>query len=154
MVAPFVSQHLGYVEPTFDSPYEESHQTDTINTELLEIWFFWFFNSGTDEVYAKQSGVDIRNLSPRLTRNPRILSKPQPLYTIDARQARIKGSVILSVLFGAAGEVSDIQVIHGLSHGLTERAIEAAKEIKFVPGEVHGKKVPVRITVEYTFNSY
>jgi len=61
---------------------------------------------------------------------------------------------VLSAVFAETGEVTDIQVIQGLSHGLSERAIEAAQKIKFVPAESNGKKVPFKILLEYNFNLY
>lgn len=61
---------------------------------------------------------------------------------------------MLSVVFAETGQVTDIQVVKGLSHGLSERAIEAAKLIKFIPAESNGKKVPFKILLEYNFNLY
>lgn len=92
--------------------------------------------------------------NPGLVRKPRILSKPEPVYTEEARQNQITGTVVLSALFSETGEVTNIQVIKGLSHGLNERAIEAAKRITFVPAESNGKKVSFRMTLEYNFNLY
>lgn len=89
-----------------------------------------------------------------LVRKPRILSKPEPKYTEEARQNKVTGTVVLSALFTETGETTEIKVIRGLSHGLTERAIEAANRITFVPAESNGKKVSFRITLEYNFNLY
>lgn len=87
-------------------------------------------------------------------RRPRILFKPAPIYTEEARRDQITGTVVLSALFSENGDVTEIQVVKGLSHGLTERAIEAAKRITFVPAESSGKKVGFRMTLEYNFNLY
>lgn len=89
-----------------------------------------------------------------LFRRPRILSKPEPLYTEEARQNQITGTVVLSVLLTETGEVTEIRVVRGLSHGLSERAIEAAKQIKFVPAESNGKKTSYKLILEYNFNLY
>jgi TonB family protein len=89
-----------------------------------------------------------------LVRKPRILSKPEPTYTEEARQNQVTGTVVLSALFTETGEVSEIKVTQGLSHGLNERAIEAAKRITFVPAESNGKKVSFRMILEYNFNLY
>lgn len=89
-----------------------------------------------------------------LVRRPRILSKPEPVYTEEARQNQITGTVVLSAVFSETGEVTNIQVIRGLSHGLNERAIEAARRITFVPAESNGKKISYRMTLEYNFNLY
>jgi outer membrane biosynthesis protein TonB len=39
-----------------------------------------------------------------------------------------------------------------LPHGLTEKAIEAAKKIRFNPAVRDGQPVSVRGNLEYTFN--
>lgn len=89
-----------------------------------------------------------------LVRRPRILSKPEPVYTEEARKNQVIGKVVLSAVFSETGEVTEVKVIEGLSHGLTERAIEAAKRITFVPAESNGKKISFRMTLEYYFNLY
>jgi TonB family protein len=94
------------------------------------------------------------SINKTLATKPRILSKPEPQYTEEARQNQITGTVVLSVVFAETGQVTDIQVVKGLPHGLSERAIEAAKLIKFVPAESNGKKVPFKILLEYNFNLY
>jgi TonB family protein len=94
------------------------------------------------------------SINKTLATKPRILSKPEPQYTEEARQNQITGTVVLSAVFAETGQVTDIQIVKGLPHGLSERAIEAAKLIKFVPAESNGKKVPFKILLEYNFNLY
>jgi Gram-negative bacterial TonB protein C-terminal len=43
-------------------------------------------------------------------------------------------------------------VIRGLPYGLTERAIEAAKKIRFNPAMENGQPVNVRGSLEFPFN--
>lgn len=50
--------------------------------------------------------------------------------------------------------VSTIQVIAGLSYGLTESAVEAAKKIKFTPATKDGKRVSMWLQLEYNFNLF
>jgi TonB family protein len=84
----------------------------------------------------------------------RILSKPEPTYTGAARQNGINGTVVLRAVFSASGEVTNIQAVSGLPHGLTEQAIAAAKQIKFVPATKDGRPVSVGMQLQYTFNLY
>jgi protein TonB len=65
--------------------------------------------------------------------------------TEEARQAGIEGTVILDLVVGEDGRVREVTVVQGLSHGLTEAAVKAAKECPFTPGERDGKPVPVKI---------
>ena len=82
----------------------------------------------------------------------RILQKPEPQYTFEARQEQVSGSVILRAIFSATGEVKSIYVVKGLPHGLTERSIEAARMIKFTPAMKDGKPVSIWMQLEYNFN--
>jgi TonB family protein len=63
----------------------------------------------------------------------RIVAKPKPQYTEEARRLRIEGEVWLDVLFGADGAVRVRGVVRSLGHGLDEAAIAAAREIRFHP---------------------
>jgi len=82
---------------------------------------------------------------------PRIIAKPDPGYTEEARRASVQGRVVLRVLFAENGQVSRITVVNGLPSGLTERAIAAARLIKFEPAELDGKRVDYPLTVVYIF---
>jgi len=83
-----------------------------------------------------------------------LLQKPEPRYTEQARQAQITGTVVLKCVFSANGSVVNIEVRSGLMFGLTDRSIEAAKKIKFIPALKDGKFVSQSILLEYNFNLY
>jgi len=85
---------------------------------------------------------------------PTILSKERAKYTEEARQNRIQGTVVLSVIFGADGRIHDIRALHSLPCGLTEEAMAVAQRIRFNPAVRGGKPVSVRSTIEYNFALY
>ncbi|MDQ2938891.1 MAG: energy transducer TonB, partial [Acidobacteriota bacterium] len=60
----------------------------------------------------------------------RVLSKPEPQYTEEARKNQITGTVVLRAVFTSGGQVTNIRAVSGLPYGLTERAIAAARQIK------------------------
>jgi protein TonB len=66
-------------------------------------------------------------------------------YTEEAKQAAIEGTVVLDLVVGANGHVSEVHVVTGLGYGLTEAAIAAARACRFSPGERGEVAVPVRI---------
>ena len=82
----------------------------------------------------------------------RLITKPEPVYTEDARLEQISGVVILKVVFSATGEVTNLRVVYGLSHGLNDQSIRSAKKIKFVPATKDGKPVSMWMQLEYNFN--
>jgi TonB family protein len=85
---------------------------------------------------------------------PRLLFKPEPQYTEEARHNQLSGTVMLRVVFSSAGEVDQIRAVQTLPFGLTEKAIAAARQIKFVPATKNGRPVSVHMQLEYNFNLY
>ena len=85
---------------------------------------------------------------------PKILYKEKAQYTREARDNKIEGTVVLSVVFGVDGQIGDVKVIRGLPDGLTEKAIAAANKIRFEPAMKDGRPVSVRGSLEFTFNLY
>jgi TonB family protein len=96
-----------------------------------------------NEIYESSAGL-------RAT----IIYKERAKYTEAARENKIQGTVVLSLVFGADGRISDIRVVHGQPYGLTEEAISAAQKIRFNPAVREGKPVSVRSRLEYNFTLY
>jgi len=84
----------------------------------------------------------------------RVLSKPEPQYTEEARKNQITGTVVLRAVFTSGGQVTSIRAVSGLPFGLTERAIAAARQIRFTPATKDGRPVSMYIQLEYNFNLY
>jgi TonB family protein len=99
-------------------------------------------------------GYDRVFTSNEVTTKARLLTKPEPEYTEDARKNQVTGTVVLRVVFASNGTVTNIRTISGLPHGLTERAIVAARQIKFVPAIKDRHKVSMWMQLEYNFNLY
>jgi TonB family protein len=89
-----------------------------------------------------------------VTSKARLISKPEPQYTEDARKNQVTGTVVLKVVFASNGSVTNIRTVSGLPYGLTERAIAAARQIKFVPATKDGHQVSMWMQLEYNFNLY
>jgi TonB family protein len=85
---------------------------------------------------------------------PTITYREKPKYTETAMNNGVEGTVVLLVVFQMNGSITDIKVIRGLPDGLTEKAIEAAKKIRFTPAMKDGAPVSVRGALEFTFNLY
>lgn len=64
------------------------------------------------------------------------------------------GVVRLRAILSADGKVTNITVLKGLPGGLTEKAVAAARQIKFKPAEKDGRPVSQWVTLEYNFNVY
>ena len=92
--------------------------------------------------------------SNQVEQRARLVFKPEPQYTEEARRNQITGTVTLRVVFSSSGEVVQIRAVRTLPFGLTERAIAAARQIKFVPAMKSGHPVSVHMQLEYNFNLY
>jgi TonB family protein len=84
----------------------------------------------------------------------KILFKPEPRYTEEARKNQISGTVILKAVLSSSGTVMNIKPISALPFGLTEEAISAAQNIKFTPAIKDQHAVSQWIQIEYNFNLY
>ncbi|HEX4946192.1 MAG TPA: energy transducer TonB [Blastocatellia bacterium] len=86
------------------------------------------------------------------TVRPTILYQEKANYTEAARQSRVQGTVLLSMVFSADGQITNIRVVRGLPDGLDDEAMKAARELVFLPAVKDGKPVSVRMSVEYSFS--
>jgi protein TonB len=84
----------------------------------------------------------------------RILEKPEPQYTEAARKNQITGTVVIKAIFSSSGQVTNIIAVSKLPDGLTEKAIAAARQIRFVPATKDGRPVSMYMQLEYNFNLY
>lgn len=96
----------------------------------------------TRKIYSTRDGI----------RRAQILAKPEPGYTEAARRAGVAGVVRLRAVLGADGKVRHVLVLRRLSHGLTEKAVEAARRIRFNPATLAGQPVSQYVVLEYGFN--
>ena len=90
----------------------------------------------------------------KVTTPYKILSKPKATYSDEARSNSAQGTVRLKVTLLSSGQVGSIVPVSRLPYGLTERAIAAARQIRFEPKMVNGVPVPVTVTFEYSFTLY
>lgn len=65
----------------------------------------------------------------------------------------LAGVVRLKITFEGDGKISNIKPVSELPCGFTDKAVEAAKKIKFQPAKKNGEPVSVTKTVEYTFTT-
>jgi TonB family protein len=112
------------------------------------------FNAGGGGPGGGGGGYDRIFTGKEVTSKARLISKPEPQYTEDARKNQITGTVVLKVVFASNGSVTNIRTVSGLPFGLTERAIAAARQIKFSPATKDGHPVSMWMQLEYNFNLY
>lgn len=87
---------------------------------------------------------------PGLT-GPSVISRTEPAYTQEAKDAKIQGTVTIGLEVNAEGKAQNIYVIKSLDKGLDDNAIAAIQQWVFKPGEKDGQPVTVTATIEVNF---
>ncbi|MDT7602009.1 MAG: hypothetical protein QOF61_6, partial [Acidobacteriota bacterium] len=87
-----------------------------------------------------------------LTQKAQILSRPEPTYTEEARKNDVAGTVRVRMVLASSGKVTNVAAITKLPDGLTEKALEAARKIKFKPALKDGRPVSQYVTINYNFD--
>jgi len=82
---------------------------------------------------------------------PRLVAKTDPSYTEEDRLARVQGTVTLYTQVSPEGRATNMRVMHSLTPGLDERAMEAVAAWRFEPGLKNGIPVTVEATIEVNF---
>jgi TonB family protein len=89
--------------------------------------------------------------SEEVTRRALVVTKPVPAYSGLAQRNQVSGTVVLTAVFSSSGRVTNIAEVVRLKDGLTEKAVEAARQIRFVPAVKDGRFVSTRIELQYNF---
>ncbi len=71
-----------------------------------------------------------------------------------ARQNQFSGTVRVRVTFTASGQIGSVSAVSGAPYGLTEKAIEAARLIKFEPAKKDGVAITKIKQIDYAFTLY
>lgn len=108
----------------------------------------------TGSTAVTQPAADLPLTGREVTQKARVLDKPEPTYTEAARKAGVTGTVVMRCVFGSDGQVRSLVMIRALGYGLTARAAQAARRIKFTPATKDGKQVSMWIELQYNFNLF
>jgi TonB family protein len=103
---------------------------------------------------AAPNTVEAQTQTVSPTMRPIVTTRDKAKYTEIARQNRIYGVVVLSVIFAADGTLNRARVLRPLPFGLTGQALLAVEKIRFTPALKDGQPVSVRGNLEYSFSLY
>jgi TonB family protein len=96
-----------------------------------------------EKVYSIREGDGVKP--------PSVIHKVEPQMTPEAREAKVEGSVLLSIEVDTQGIARNIKVTKHMEYGLTESAIVAVNQWRFKPGLKDGKPVRVKATIQINF---
>src|SRR3954470_3600909 len=137
----------GLSEAAVDAVKQWVFKPATINGEAVDVVFNLTLNFKLDQKDSDDAplrvGGDVRA--------PVAIEKVEPVYTEEARKARISGIVIVEAIIGRDGIVKNVSVHKPLPFGLDQAAVDAVKQWKFKPGTLAGKPVDVIFNLTVNF---
>ena len=119
-----------------------------------------FFHEGVGRKKSWQTGGPIaaqakgggqQESSPTSVTEPALISSVQPVYTEEAKQAKVTGIVELVCTVHTDGSATVERVAKGLGYGLDESAQEAVMQWRFAPGKKDGVAVNTVVTIVVRF---
>lgn len=100
------------------------------------------------------SGPPAKEAANAAVTEARAIYTPQPDYSEQARDAKLQGVCMVSLIVGLDGKPSNIVVTKKLGLGLDEKAIEAVKKWKFEPARRYGRPVLTHLTLSLHFKLF
>jgi TonB family protein len=82
---------------------------------------------------------------------PQLISAPPVVYPEIARQAGIAGDVVVRIVIGKSGKVTEAKAISGPIL-LREAAVNALRDRKYVPSQLDGRPISVEMLVTIQFH--
>lgn len=86
-----------------------------------------------------------------VTSMPVLISPVQIPYPPKAKRDNIEGPVVMDMIIDDQGRVRQVTLVRGPGYDLNDAAIEAMKQVRFRPGKVGEKNVPVKLRYTYRF---
>ena len=83
---------------------------------------------------------------------PKLIQRANPAYTEQARDAKLEGTVTLTLTIDAEGAPKDVSVVKPLGLGLDENAMEAVMSWKFEPARQKKDNAPVAVKANVEVN--
>ena len=88
-----------------------------------------------------------------VTSNVKLISVVVANRTDMARKAGYTGTAVLLILIDREGAVREVKLLNQLEFGLDEKAIEIAKNLKFIPAKINDAPVATKIRFSINFKS-
>ena len=146
--APQKKQNLGAVKlsaPIVNKASEPAPTEEALNLEPSQPTAGLapgLVGSSSRQPVAPSSGPDIKSAT--------LISSVAPAYPLLAKNQRITGGVTIDALIDVTGHVASMTVVSGPAL-LRDAAQEALRHWKYAPAELHGKPVPMHMTVTIQF---
>lgn len=124
------------------------------NIYVLSILVFFFFSNCSQKNIIHDRDGYITNIVYRvgdLDDDLQVLKRDTPKYPLTAKKLGMEGIVVVKTIVGYNGNVENVSIAYGCHEKLNKEALNTAKDIKFKPGYVKGKKVKFSANIPFIF---
>ncbi len=99
--------------------------------------------------------VTAADMSPGNAKPPLLIRSPDPEFSEQAREYKFHGTVVIRILIDTDGNPTETQITRPLGLGLDEKAVEAVRKWRFIPGKARdGNPVATWAVIEVNFRIY
>jgi TonB family protein len=88
---------------------------------------------------------------PAKTMEANLISKVNPKYPQEAKEAGIQGTVVLDAVVGKTGDVENLKVVSGPKE-LQQSSLDAVRQWKYKPYEWKGAPIEVKTTISVVYS--
>ena len=99
-------------------------------------------------VAAKAPRLDMNTMTP-----PKVLTRVEPIYPPEAREAKVGGVVVVEALVDETGVVRETRLVKSQPMGLGEAAVTAVRQWTFTPAMKDGNPIAVMFNVTINFKT-
>jgi len=82
---------------------------------------------------------------------PKVIHHVDADFTQEARDKKIGGIVVISLIVDRSGYPTHIRILRPTSSGLDRNAVIAVSQYRFAPAMLQGKPIPVEVNIEQNF---
>ena len=118
---------------------------------VFAIWLFPLHAPAVARAILAPRSPSVHRMSENGMVAPQVLTKVDPAYTPQARQAKIAGTVVVQVEIGQDGRAHNPRIVRPLDPGLDRNALDAISQWRFAPGTKDGAPVTVAATIEINY---
>lgn len=149
-------QRLGSAEQVFRKSLE-AQKSDTVRLNLASVLRQLGRAKDADALVAE---IEKGNSHPLVDLDLGVVDKyepasrtagPNPGFPMEAAKNGVSGKLTLKVTVDKEGNATDVAVVRGLPHGVSESGVAALKQWKFKPATLDGKPVATYFEVSFVF---
>ena len=127
---------------------------ESLQDFVPDFWLDYFDQVDGRPRTVRYTAEPVYPMKPGAISPPHAIYSPEPDFSDEARRAKYRGTMTVSLVVDSSGTVKDVQIVSPLGLGLDERAVASVSTWKFYPAMKNGEAVAFRLVIEVDFHLY